>query len=363
METFKDNGSYNKTEWKNGDIITADKLNKIEDALYEINDDNNNFATKDEIPVVPTNVSAFTNDARYVTQYHTHDDYASKTYVDNAIADIDIPKVDLSNYVTKSEVPMVPTKMSDLTNDAGYVTQYHSHDNYVSKTYVDDAIAGIDVPEVDLSNYVTKSEIPTVPTKTSDLTNDSNFITSIPSEYITETELSNKNYADKSYVTNAINNAQLGGSDGSTIDLSIYATKDDLANIADTIDIPTKTSQLDNDSGFLISIPLEYVTESELTAKDYATKSYVDNAQIDVDLSDYALKTDIPTVPTNISAFTNDSGYALRTDIPTVPTNVSAFNNDSGYIISNNIIRVEIVTAYPPEEEQEQGVLYIKVSE
>ena len=36
----------------------------------------------------------------------------------------------------------------------------------------------------------------TVPTKTSDLTNDSGFITSIPSEYITETELTAKNYID-----------------------------------------------------------------------------------------------------------------------------------------------------------------------
>ena len=48
----------------------------------------------------------------------------------------------------------------------------------------------------------------------------------------------------------------------------------------------------------------------------------------DIDLSDYAKKTDIPTVPTNVSAFTNDAGYltahqdlsayALKSEIPDV---------------------------------------------
>lgn len=43
----------------------------------------------------------------------------------------------------------------------------------------------------------------------------------------------------------------------------------------------------------------------------------------------------IPTVPPNVSAFTNDAGYITTQDIPTiptVPTNVSAFTNDAGYL-------------------------------
>ena len=45
----------------------------------------------------------------------------------------------------------------------------------------------------DLNNYALKSELPT---NTSDLTNDSGFLTSIPSEYVTETEL-NSSLEDK----------------------------------------------------------------------------------------------------------------------------------------------------------------------
>lgn len=74
---------------------------------------------------------------------------------------------------------------------------------------------------------------PTIPTKTSDLDNDSGFLTNIPEEYVTETELST-----------------------------------DLAKKADVTSIPTKTSDLDNDSGFIDSTGLSsYVLKTELTTE------------------------------------------------------------------------------------------------
>lgn len=90
--------------------------------------------------------------------------------------------------------------------------------------------------------------------------NQQNYLKSIPSEYITETELNAKGYLTEHQ------------------DISNLATKDE---------VPTKTSQLINDSNFL--------TEHQ-------------------DLTGYALKTEIPTVPTNVSAFNNDVGYL--TEIP-----------------------------------------------
>lgn len=52
-----------------------------------------------------------------------------------------------------------------------------------------------------------------------------------------------------------------------------------LKDLIDTIDIPTKVSELINDSNYLIEIPLEYITETELNNKNYLTQS---------SLSDYA---------------------------------------------------------------------------
>ena len=76
------------------------------------------------------------------------------------------------------------------------------------------------------------------------------------------------------------------------------------------------------------------------------------------DYNDLTNTPQIPTVPTNVSAFSNDAGYITsytetdpvfnawdknyndltnRPQIPTVPTNVSAFNNDSGYITMDSV--------------------------
>ena len=67
------------------------------------------------------------------------------------------------------------------------------------------------------------------------------------------------------------------------------------------LDIPSKTSQLENDSGFLTSIPDEYVTETELDAKGYLTEHQ--------SLAEYAKKSEL---------FSKD--YNDLTNKPTIPS-------------------------------------------
>ena len=52
-------------------------------------------------------------------------------------------------------------------------------------------------------------------------------------------------------------------------------TDKDLENLAKKSELPTKISQLDNDKGYITGVPSEYITESELSAKKYATESFV----------------------------------------------------------------------------------------
>ena len=156
----------------------------------------------------------------------------------------------LANYATKEELSLkanssdIPTKTSQLVNDSGYLTEHQS-----------------------LADYATKSEIPTL---ISQLTNDSGYITSIPSEYVTETELESKGYLTEHQ------------------SLANYALKTeipDISGLASKSEIPTATSQLTNDSGFITEIPSEYITETELssslsTKADSAnvyTKAEIDN--------------------------------------------------------------------------------------
>lgn len=66
--------------------------------------------------------------------------------------------------------------------------------------------------------------------------------------------------------------------------------------------VPTKVSAFEND--------VPYLTEHQ-SLSGYATEQWVEDKHYitGVDLSDYALKSEIPTVPTSNTAFTNDAGY------------------------------------------------------
>ena len=106
-------------------VWTADKGNYY--TKSEVNSSLESKANKSEIPTVPTNVSAFTNDAGYLTEHQSLDNYYTKTEVDTS----------LESKANKTEIPTVPTNVSAFTNDAGYLTEHQSLDDYYTKTESD----------------------------------------------------------------------------------------------------------------------------------------------------------------------------------------------------------------------------------
>lgn len=68
-------------------------------------------------------------------------DYATESYVRNKIAEAQFgggSGVDLSDYATKDEIP---TKMSQLVNDKGYLTEHQSLIDYAKKSDIPDISA------------------------------------------------------------------------------------------------------------------------------------------------------------------------------------------------------------------------------
>lgn len=114
-------------------------------------------------------------------------------------------------------------------------------------------------------------------------------------------------------------------------ELSNYVTTTDLAtellNYAELDDIPTKTSDLTNNSGFITSSALTgYATETWVTNQGYITST-----DLAAELLNYAELSDLAAVAT-----TGDYNDLInKPTIPVVPTNISAFTNDSGYITSS----------------------------
>ena len=203
-DTSSLNGKVDKVEGKS--LVDDSEIARLATLTnYDDTEVKNLIATKANSADVYTKTES---DAKYLTEHQSLAGYATKE--------------ELSLKANSSDIP---TKTSQLVNDSGYLTEHQS-----------------------LADYATKSEIPTL---ISQLTNDSGYITSIPSEYVTETELESKGYLTEHQ------------------SLANYVTKDelpDISGLATKSEIPTATSQLTNDSGFITEIPSEYITETELTS-------------------------------------------------------------------------------------------------
>lgn len=105
-----------------------------------------------------------------------------------------------------------------------------------------------------------------------------------------------------------------------------------------------------------ISGKVDKVAGKELSTNDF-TNTYKDNVDSNTvarhthnnkDLLDNISSTDISNW-NNKSTFSGD--YNDLTNKPTIPTNISAFTNDVGYITANDLIPFEIIQYYDTDEE------------
>lgn len=202
------------------------------------------------------------------------DGYATQQWVEDQHY---ITGVDLSNYATLQDIPTVPTSNTAFTNDAGYLTEHQSLSGYATTAFVsaftyDKATIDEKVAgggSFDPSQYYNK-------TATDALLDEKLDVTAY-----TPTDLSN--YYTKTEVDNEI----------------ISAITDVEAEIPT---VPTSNTAFTNDAG--------YLTEHQ-SLSGYATEQWVEDKHYitGVDLSNYATKAEIPVVPTSNTAFTNDAGY------------------------------------------------------
>ena len=182
------------------------------------------------------------------------------------------------------------------------------YQGYVSKAVSADSVASIEWDKV--------QNKPEIPAKTSQLENDSGYITSAevePSEAYEGYAFNAENAVNALYASAAGYAENAGAAPWNGI-----TEKPDLALKSD---IPTKTSQLDNDSGYLNEASLsDYVTKDELPSlAGYATQEYADQkvgqeelARQRVDSIIFSIvdnKAWLSSVPTKTSQLTNDSGY------------------------------------------------------
>ena len=182
-------------------------------------------------------------------------------------------------------------------------------------------------------DYNSLINTPTIPTQTSQLTNNSGFITT-EVDGSTTNEIQTLSYSnDTLYLTlggtvylptssvtildnDSTNELQTISKSGSTIILSdnggsVTVFDGDYTNLTNTPTIPTQTSQLTNNSGFLTSeIDGDSSNELQTISKTGSTITLSDNGgSVTVFDGDYTNLTNTPTIPTLTSDLTNDSGF------------------------------------------------------
>lgn len=285
----------------------------------------------------------------------------------NVQSDWDQTTTTADDYIKNK--PSIPTKTSDLTNDSNFVSDanyVHTDNNYTTteKNKLSGIAAGAEVnvqanwaqttttaddyiknkPTLatvatsgsynDLSNKPTipAAQVnsdwnatsgvarilnkPTIPTATSDLTNDSGFITNT--------------------VNNLVNYTPTTG-------LAEVATSGSYNDLEDKPTIPAAqvNSDWDSDSGVsqILNKPTLATVATSGSYNDLSNKPTIPAAQVNSDWNASSGVARILNKPTLATVATSGSYNDLsnKPTIPTVPTKVSAFTNDAGYQNSTQV--------------------------
>ena len=301
------------------------KVNRAELARVATSGSFNDLLDK---PVIPTKTSELTNDSGFLTEHQPLKTIngeslvgtgnieiggGSGTQVQSDWAETNTESVSyIKNKPTLSIVatsgsfndlldkPTIPTKTSELTNDSGFLTEQ------TLKTINGESLVGTGNITIEgfSGDYNDLTNKPSIPTKTSELTNDSGFLT----EYQPLKTINGESIV-------GTGNIEISGFSGSYNDLtdkpnlSTVATTGSYNDLTNKPSIPTKTSELTNDSGFLTEHqPLKTINGESIVGTG--------NIEISGFSGSYNDLTDKPT----LSTVATTGSYNDLTDKPTLST-------------------------------------------
>lgn len=253
----------------------------------------------------------------------------------------------------------LPTKVSELVNDSGYITTADTQNFITSgdaQTQINDSISGkADLSAVTAQISDVKQEIEAkIPSKVSDLQNDLNFA----STGDVETQITNKDYPTKNWVQDQVS-GKLDTSDFITYTANTQTelnNKQDASAMTAYYTSAQTDTAIQNATNGLASEEwvesqgyLTGYTETDpvfqASAASGITSQDITNWNGKQPSGDYALRSELPTVPTSNTAFTNDAGFITDAALSGYATEQYVDNSVSGKVDSSRVDEIEEVTA------------------
>ena len=343
-----------------------------------------------DTPEIPKNISEFNNDVGYLTKIP--DEYVKDSDLNNYVHkdDIENLEVKLPDWIgdtkplytaeevgadskgTASQLIEMHNVSTDCHKDIrDFISDYSTSINELNANKANKSEIPTTLPASDVYDWAKQSEKPKytceeigaesvgvseekisehnssttshedirnlisnikIPTNISELNNDTGFLTEIPDEYITDTELKDMNFAKNSDIPSV----PVLSVNGKVGDVTLKA--EDVGALSNTTHIPTSTDELVNNSGFITRtvndltnyyLKSETYTQDEIDGKGFLTQHQ--------DLSLYAKKSDIPK---ELSELNDDEMHRVVSD-----SLIEKWNNKLENSELNNAINIALDSA------------------
>lgn len=300
-----------QADWTQSDNTKDDYIkNKPTLATVATSGSYNDLSNKPTIPVVPTNVSAFTNDAGYITKavddltnYYIKTDTYTKTEVNTLI-----------NNITKVTIQIVQELPADPSPNVIYFVPKSTagtNNGYYEYIYVNNNWELIGDTEVDLSDYATITYV------------DTGLGGKV--DKVTGYGLSKNDFTDA--LLTKLNGIEAGA------EANVQSNWNETNSSSDAYiqNKPTNVSAFTNDANYTtksyvdgaLDDKVDKVTGKQLSTEDFTTAEKTklsgieagaeENVQSDWSQADNTKDDFIKNKPTKVSDFTNDSNFTTKT--------------------------------------------------
>lgn len=307
-------------------ITSTQQLLSVPYALYAkdagngFSGDYNDLVNVPQIPQIPADISAFNNDAGYITDY-TETDPQYNAW-----------DKDYNDLINKPVIPVVPTNVSSFNNDAGYITaaqvpaQVNADWNATSG-----AALILNKPTLFSGNYNDLTNKPTL------FDGDYNSLSNKPNLAAVAISGSYNDLINKPAIPTAVGELtnNVGYITAAQVPAQVNADWNAITGTAQILNkptiptVPTNVSAFTNDAGYVTVVDVQQaagvptVVSAFQNDVGYITLSQVP-AQVNADWNATSGVTTILNKPSNVSAFDNDAHYITAAEVNAL---LAALNN------------------------------------